>query len=53
MKKTGRTLPTIFGDVLVLVYSSIGPEDTGSDEEDMQVRSPHADTPALVYQVTE
>ena len=36
MKKTGRTMLTMFGDVLVLVYSSIGPEDTGPDEEDMQ-----------------
>ena len=44
---------TISGDVLVLVYSSIGPEDSGSDEEDLQVRSPPADTPALVYLVTE
>ena len=27
---------TRFEDVLLLVYSSLGPEDTGSDEEDMQ-----------------
>ena len=27
---------TVSGDVLVLVYSSMGPEDMGSDEEDRQ-----------------
>ena len=36
MKKTCRTMFTVSGDVLVLVYSSMGPEDMGSDEEDMQ-----------------
>ena len=28
------TMLTVSGDVLVLVYSSMGPEDMGSDEED-------------------
>ena len=45
---------TVSGDVLVLVYSSMGPEDTGSDEEDMQdYVHPMLTTPALVYEVTE
>ena len=36
MKKTGKTRFAVSGDVLVLVYSSMGPEDMGSDEEDKQ-----------------
>ena len=36
MEKTCRTMFTVSGDVLVLAYSSMGPEDMGSDEEDMQ-----------------
>ena len=35
-KKTCRTVFTVSGDVLVLVYSSMGPEGMGFDEEDTQ-----------------
>ena len=54
MKKTDKTTFTVSGDVHELVYSSMAPEDTGSDEEGMQdYVHTMLTTPAVVYGVTE